>query len=101
MRQFRRGVAGNGERQFLARHAAAVVGNLNQRPPAFADPHLDLLRPGIDGVFDQFLGRRSRPLDDLSRRNAIDHAIRKNADFHDRPCCKYSRANALPLSTAG
>ena len=67
-RQFRGRVTFDGEGEFLGRHAAAVVDDLDQRPTAVLQGDVDASRPGIDGIFDKFLDGGSRALDDLAGR---------------------------------
>ncbi len=77
------GVARDGERQFVPRHATAIVDHLDERAAAFGNAHLDTPGAGIDGVFDQFLNRRSGAFDDFPGGDAVDHAVRQKTDVHD------------------
>ena len=45
---------------------------MNQRLPAFAQHHGNAGCAGVDGVFNQFLDRRRRPLDHLARGDPVD-----------------------------
>ena len=60
------------EAHLVRRHAAAVVGDLDQLQPARGKTHRHMSRAGIQSVFDQFLKRAGRPFDHLARGNAID-----------------------------
>ena len=75
-------MAGQRERQLVALHAAAVVGDPNQAAAALLQRNLDGARAGIDGVLDQLLDHRGRALDHLSRRDAVDHALRQETNRH-------------------
>jgi hypothetical protein len=82
IRQFRGAVALDGQRQLVPAHAVAVIGDRDQRLAAFAQRHLDAGRAGIDGIFDEFLDRRRRPLDDLAGGNTVNEDRRQLADRH-------------------
>ena len=43
------------QRHLIRPHAATIIGYLDTVQPTIGQPHRDLSRPGIDGVFDQFL----------------------------------------------
>ena len=89
------GVAFDGQRQFVRGHALAVVGNGNERLTAVPDHHVDTPRPGVDGVFHQFLDHRGRALDHLAGGDAVDDGFRQAADGHDCfPSCAL-RARAI------
>ena len=76
------GVAGQRQRQLVAAHAAAVVGDPDQPAAALLQRNLDGTRACVDGVLDQLLDHRRRPLDHLPRRDAVDHALRQETDRH-------------------
>ena len=80
--EFGGGVAGQRKRQLVAVHAAAVVGDPNEAAAALLQRNLDGARACIDGVLDQLLDHRCRPLDYLSRRDSIDHALRQETNSH-------------------
>ena len=65
-------------------HAVAVVGHPDEAPPARFDGDLDLGRAGVERVLDEFLDRRSRPLDDLARGDAVDEQRIEAANRHGR-----------------
>ena len=75
--------------------AAAVVDHADERPPAVLDLDRDLRRPGVDGVLDELLDDRRRPLDHLAGRDAIDQPRRELADRSGR------RGHGSSLSASG
>jgi hypothetical protein len=77
-------VALDGQRKVRLVHAAPVVGDTDQPAPAGLDRDLDRPRAGVERVLDQFLHRRSRPLDDLARGDAIDKQRIETANRHGR-----------------
>ena len=72
VRQFRRRVAVDAEREIVGRHPMAVVADADQPPPASLDHDFDPRRAGVERVLDEFLHRRGGTLDDLARGDAID-----------------------------
>ncbi|OPZ82680.1 MAG: hypothetical protein BWY76_02644 [bacterium ADurb.Bin429] len=54
------------EHRVLARHPAAVVGDLNELAPGFLDHHLDIGGAGVERVLHQFLYHRGGTLDDFA-----------------------------------
>ena len=59
------------QRHVRARHAAAIIGNLDQVQPAGGQPYMNTIRAGIDGVFDQFLERTGGPFHDFAGGDAV------------------------------
>ncbi len=55
-----------------------------KRLAAVAQAHLDPRGAGVDRVFDQFLDRRRRALDDLAGGDAVDQDRRQQTDRHRR-----------------
>lgn len=88
-------MASDRELQIIARHAEAVVNDTDQRLAAAGGRHLDATRAGVDGVLDQLLHDARRPLDDLTRRDAVDHVVGELADAID------SHMDARPLDRGG
>src|SRR6185312_13666062 len=84
--QFRGAVPLDRQRQFVGRHAAAVVRDRNQRLAAVAQRDIDMGGAGVDGVLHQFLHRRGRTLDHFARGDAIDDDRRHLADGHAALC---------------
>ena len=81
---FRGGVALDREREVGFVHAAPVVGHADETAAARLDRDLDRPRAGVERVLDQFLHRRSRPLDHLARGDAIDKQGIETANWHGR-----------------
>ena len=81
-------------------HAAAVVGDPDQAAPALLQRHLDGARARVDGVLDQLLDHGRRPLDHLSGRDAVDHALGQETNRHGS-ASRSRRTIPLPRSTAG
>ena len=65
-------MAFNGQLQVVGVHAAAVVLDQDARQPAHIAANIDLVRTGVDGVFDKFLDGRSRTFHDLTGGDAVD-----------------------------
>ena len=70
------------QRELFRRHAASVVGDRDQRPPAVAQHHVDAPRAGVDRVLDQLLDRRGGALHHLARGDAVDQGRRQAPDGH-------------------
>ena len=62
-------------RRVLRRHAAAVVRHAQKAHAAASDLDGDVPRAGVDGVFDQLLHGRGRPLDDLAGRDEVGDVL--------------------------
>ena len=60
----------------------SVIGDRDQRLPAIVQADVDPHRTGVDRVFDQFLDRGRRALDDLACGDAVDQDRRQQADRH-------------------
>ena len=83
-RQFGGGVAFHGQRQILRPHADAVIFHQDAvHAPAF-DCDSDAPRPGIQGVFDNFLERGRRAFHHLTSRDAVGGGFRQQADGRAR-----------------
>ena len=70
------------QRQIRLRHAAAVVGDADEPPPAAIGDNLDAPRARIERVLDQFLDGAGRPLDHLAGGDAVDGLRGQAADGH-------------------
>ena len=70
--QLRGGMPLDRQQQIVRRHAAAVVGDADQRQPARRGDDLDLAGAGVERVLDQLLDDARRALDDLAGGDAID-----------------------------
>ncbi len=64
-RDLARRVAVEGEESVVAVHAGAVVGDADALPPTPLEVDLEPRRPGVEGVLDQLLDHRRRPLHHL------------------------------------
>ena len=82
--QLGRGVAFDGQRQFVLRNALAVVGDQDARQAAAVGLDLDVATAGVQGVLDQFLDGAGRPLDHLAGGDAVDGFGGKAADGHEQ-----------------
>ena len=79
------GVALDGERQVVSAHAGAVVGDADQPQAAARRRNVDAARTGIDRILDQLLDDARRPLDDLTRGDAVDEIRRQLTYGHPVP----------------
>ena len=77
---FRGGVAGQRQREFIPGDAAAIVGNTDQLDATFFELDLDRLAASIEGVFEQFLEHRRGALDDFASGNLADQQVGKKMD---------------------
>ena len=68
------------DRQFVHRHAVAVILNHQANQPTALDPHADGARASIQRVLDQLLGGCSRTLNNLARSNPVHRVRRQAAD---------------------
>ena len=59
-------MTGEGQRQVIAREARAVVGDADEIKAAAHQVNANLARACVDGILDQLLDDRGRPLDDLA-----------------------------------
>ncbi len=76
------GVALDGEFQIIGPHAGAVVGDADELEAAAGGSDVDAARAGVDGVLHQLLDDACRPLDDLTRGNAIYEVRRQLTNDH-------------------
>ena len=83
--KLRSGVAFEGEFNLVWPHAAAVVRYLDHGEATFGQAHMDMACACIDGVFDEFLERACRTLDDLSGGDAVDQGFGEAADDSHGP----------------
>ena len=72
VRELRRCVARDRERQIVRRDPDAVVGDLDLGEPAAAHAHRDARRAGVERVLDELFDDRQRPLDHLAGRDLPD-----------------------------
>ena len=96
---FRGGVALDGEREILGAHAAAVVDDADEPPPALLDGDVDARRAGVERVLDELLHGGGRTLDHLAGGDAVDEKGIETADAHKRVLAQ-SRNSAKGASAA-
>ena len=72
----------DGEREILARHAAAVVTDIDEPAPAAVAQDIDPRRAGVERVLDELLDHAGGSLDHLARGDAVDDAFGELADRH-------------------
>ena len=60
-----------GEQGIVAIHPAAVVGDADQLAPSGLHFNPDAVGSGVEGVLQQFLDHRGRPVDDLARSDLV------------------------------
>ena len=80
--ELRRGVSFDGQIEIRARHALSVIRDADQAAPAVLHDDLDPAGAGVEGVLDQLLHGRRRPLDDFAGSDAIDQNIIETANRH-------------------
>ena len=68
------------DEEVLADHSAAVVGDADAAFAAPFDRHAHDAGARVEGVLDQLLHDRGRPLDDLARRDPVGDVVRKDPD---------------------
>ncbi len=68
------------QRQLVAGDAAAVVNDANQLDAAFLELDLEGRAAGVEGIFQQFLEYRGRPIDDFAGSDLADQAIGQEMD---------------------
>ena len=69
------GVAGNGERQVLGGHAAAIVAHADQADAALLQVDVHAARAGIERVLDQLLDHGGGPFDDFAGGDLVDEGV--------------------------
>ncbi len=81
----RRDLAGrmprDGQRQLRFADTAAVVADLQQLGAAARELHADVMRAGVEAVFEQFLQGGGGPLDDFAGGDLVDQKIRQHANI--------------------
>ncbi len=80
--QLRRRVALDRQPQLVGVHAAAVVDHRQMIDPAGVELDRDPRRAGVDRIFDEFLERRRRALDDFAGGDLVDEVVGQAADRH-------------------
>ena len=74
------GVALEGEQGIVAQHAAAIVDDADQAPPAGFHFHAHFRRARVERVLKQFLDDGSGPLDHFAGGDFVGDLVGKNAD---------------------
>ena len=77
-------MAGQCQRQFLLRDAAAIVGDADQFDATFFQTDLHCRSTGIEGVFEQFLEHGGRAFDDLASGDLADQEVGEQLDLGHR-----------------
>jgi hypothetical protein len=63
---FAGGMPFEAEQGIVTVHSTAIVDHANGGDAPAANEHFDLVRPGVDGILDQFLDHTGRALNDLA-----------------------------------
>ncbi|MCY1428376.1 hypothetical protein D9M71_442580 [compost metagenome] len=82
------GVTGQGQRQVVSRNTAAIVPHLQQFDAALLDFDIDAPGTGVQAVFQQFLGYRRRPLDNLAGGNLVGQPRAEQLDARTTTHCE-------------
>jgi hypothetical protein len=69
-----------GRSGILFRHSAAVVHDPDEPFARLFNVDENLIRAGVDSVFDQLFDNGSRPLDHLAGRNLVHNMVREYFD---------------------
>src|SRR5262249_58617700 len=69
-----------GEVDLLCAHAGAVVGDADEVPAGVPELDADGAGVGVEGVLDELLHHRGRPLDDLAGGDLVHQVIWQPAD---------------------
>ena len=77
-------MAAERKRQILCRHAAAIIGDTDQRLATIGIVHRDTPRARVQRVFHQFLHGRGRTFHNLTRRDAVDRGLVQLSDHRTR-----------------
>ena len=89
---FARGMAFQRKQRVIAAHARAVIGHAHQASPARPNFDRDFLRPGIEGVFDQFLDHARRPLHHFAGGDLVGDLLGKQLDAVHLPDVEASKS---------
>ena len=69
-----------GQQGVIAVHAAAIVADADQLPPAGFDLDPNAGGPRVERIFEQFLHHRGGPVHHLARGDLVRHLVRKNSN---------------------
>ena len=89
VRDFRGGMALNGQDQVILSHAMAIVRDGNERAPALANGDIDLRAARINCIFDQLLDGGCGTFDDLARSDLINERWVKKTNCHEGSSSHY------------
>ncbi len=73
-------MAFEGQQRVVAHHAAAVVGDLDELLAPGLNLDLNAGGAGIERIFEQLLGHRSRTLHHFAGGDLVGNVFRKNVD---------------------
>src|SRR3954471_3924259 len=79
------------EQSIIANHAAAVVDNLDQFPPAGFHIDANAFRSGIERILQQFLNHGRRTLHHFASSDLVGDIFGKNVDATHRFDCKWRK----------
>jgi hypothetical protein len=96
--QLRGGVPLQRAARVLRAHAVAVVADADQFLAPGHDLHGDRGRLGVEGVLDQLLHDRSRPLHDLARRDLVDEIVGQPLDPPHIHCFRLKNQYSPPVT---
>ena len=82
LRHFTGSMTLQGQLQFIAGNAAAVVSHANELEPAIRQVNANLRSSGIDTILNEFFNNRGGPLNDLARGNFRGNIRRKLTYWH-------------------
>ena len=69
-----------GKQRIVARHAAAVVGDLDEAAATGFDFDADACGAGVEGVLEKFLDDRGGAIDDLAGGDLVGDLVGENAN---------------------
>lgn len=81
-------MTGQGQRQIVGRNTAAIVAHLQQLDAALLHFHVNASGTGVQAVFQQFLGDRGRPLDNLASGNLVGQPRAEQLDARTATHCE-------------
>ena len=68
------------QQRVIPQHAAAVINDANQPPPAVFNFHANAGRTRIQRVFEEFFDYRRRAFNYFAGRNLVGYVVRKDSD---------------------
>jgi hypothetical protein len=70
--------------EFVFANAAAIVGDFQQLAAAARQLDADIMRTGIEAIFEQFFESSGRPLDHFACCNLVDEQLGQQLDGHGK-----------------